>query len=125
MLKRLGVGLLLIAGIGSVAQAQGPAKFDGQYVGALTLVKIIKGDCTEPPLGAEYPLTISGGVVNFKYVPRFDTTLIGTVDAKGNFKASRQVHSGVVTMTGHIVDPNTVTATIVSPSCQYAFQTKN
>jgi hypothetical protein len=77
------------------------------------------------PLGAEYPLTISGGIVNFKYVPRFDTILTGTVDAKGNFKASRQLHSGRVTMTGHIADPNTLSATIVSPSCQYAFQTKN
>jgi hypothetical protein len=125
MWKRLGAGLLLGAALGSVALAQGPGKFDGQYVGALTLVKIIKGDCTEPPLGAEYPLTISGGVVNFKYVPRFDTILTGTVDAKGNFKASRQLRSGRITMTGHIVDPNTLSATIVSPSCQYAFQTKN
>jgi hypothetical protein len=125
MWNRLGAGLLLVAGLGSVALAQGPGRFDGQYVGALTLVKIIKGDCTEPPTGAEYPLTISGGVVSFKYVPRFDTTLTGTVDAKGNFKASRQLRGGLVTMTGHVIDSNTVSATIVSPSCQYAFQTKN
>jgi hypothetical protein len=125
MLKWLGLGVLLGVGFAGVAWAQGSARFDGQYAGELTLAKIIRGDCTEPPLGAIYPLTISGGVVRFKYVPRFDTTLVGTVEANGNFKASRRVKQGLVTMTGHIIDGNTLTASIVSPSCVYAFQTKN
>jgi hypothetical protein len=121
MLKSLGLSLLFAAGLGGVAWAQGSARFDGQYVGELTLAGTINGDCTTPPLGAAYPLTISGGVVRFKYVPRFDTTLTGTVDAKGNFKASRQLKSGLVSMTGHIEGSN-LTANIVSPSCRYAFQ---
>src|SRR5271170_2999035 len=100
MLRWLGLGLLLGAGLGSVAWAQGSARFDGQYVGELTLVKTISGDCTEPPLGALYPLTIAAGEVRFKYVPRFDTTLIGRIDETGSFKASRRVRSGFVTMTG-------------------------
>ena len=61
MLRWLGLGLLLGTGLGTVAWAQGPAAFDGQYVGELTLAKIIKGDCTEPPVGARYPLTVSNG----------------------------------------------------------------
>src|SRR5580704_1993842 len=77
MLKWLGLSLLLGAGCGSVAWAQGSTRFDGQYVGELTLTGIINGDCTEPPVGALYPLTISRGQVRFKYVPRFDTTLVG------------------------------------------------
>jgi hypothetical protein len=123
MLKWLGLGLLLGAGLGGVAWAQSSAKFDGQYVGGLTLIRTIQGECTEPPLGSAYPLTISGGIVRFRYVPRFDTTLIGTVDENGSFKASRRLRSGIVSMTGHI-QGNTVTASIVSPSCQYAFQVK-
>lgn len=125
MLKALGLGLLLGAGFAGVAWAQGSSRFDGQYAGELTLSKIIKGDCTEPPLGAVYPLSISGGIVRFKYVPRFDTTLIGTVDARGDFKASRRLKRGLVSMTGHIIDGNTLTASIVSPSCYYTFQAKN
>jgi hypothetical protein len=35
---------------------------------------VIINDYTQPPLGALYPLTISGGEVRFAYVPRFDTT---------------------------------------------------
>jgi len=108
----------------SSATAQGPGRFDGDYAGELTLIGIISGDCTTPPLGAVYPLTISGGQVRFKYVPRFDTTLIGAVDAKGNFKATAALHHGVTTMTGH-TDGRNVTATIVSPSCRYNFQTRN
>jgi len=123
MPTRLGLALLLAAGLTSPASAQGTGQFDGQYVGELTLTRIIKGDCTTPPLGAEYPLTIAGGRVLFKYVPRFDTTLTGSVDAKGNFKATAQLHHGVATMTGHI-DGIHATATIVSPSCKYAFETK-
>jgi hypothetical protein len=124
MPRRLGLGLLLGAGLGSAAWAQGSAGFDGQYVGELTLTKVISGDCTTPPLGALYPLTISGGQVRFKYVPRFDTTLIGTVDGKGNFKASRRLKRGLISMTGHI-SGNNLSAEIVSPSCRYSFQTKN
>lgn len=124
MLKWLGLGLLLSAGFGSVAWAQGSTRFDGQYVGALTLIKTIQGECTEPPLGSAYPLTISGGQVRFRYVPRFDTILLGTVDENGSFKASRRLRSGVVSMTG-LIQGNNVTASIVSPSCQYSFQVKN
>lgn len=124
MRKWLGLGILLGAGLGSVAWAQGLAGFDGQYIGELSLTKVISGDCTEPPLGARYPLTISGGQMRFKYVPRFDTTLIGRVDEKGNFKASRRLKRGLISMTGHI-DGSNLTASIQSPSCQYAFRTKN
>ena len=124
MPRWLGLGLLLGAGLVSVAWAQGSARFDGQYVGELTLTATTSGDCTTPPLGALYPLTISGGVVRFKYVPRFDTTLIGTVDGRGNFKASRQLRRGLISMTGHI-EGGSVTASIISPSCRYTFQTKN
>src|SRR5580704_1521158 len=124
MPRWLGLGLLLGAGLGSVAWAQGSARFDGQYVGELTLTATISGDCTTPPLGALYPLSVSGGAVRFKYVPRFDTILLGTVDGKGNFKASRRLRRGFVSMTGHI-EGNNITASIVSPSCRYTFQTKN
>jgi hypothetical protein len=124
MLKRLGLGLLLGAGLGSVAWAQGSARFDGEYVGELTLTRVITGDCTEPPPGARYPLTISAGQVRFKYVPRFDTTLVGAVDRSGNFQASRQLRSGLVRITGHI-QGNNLTANIVSPSCLYSFQARN
>jgi hypothetical protein len=122
--KCLGLALLLGAGLASVAWAQGSSRFDGQYVGQLTLTGIINGDCTEPPVGALYPLTISRGQVRFKYVMRFDTTLTGTVDQNGNIKASRQLRRGAVSMTGHI-DGNNLSAAIVSPSCKYSFQTKN
>jgi hypothetical protein len=124
MRKRLGLALLLGAGLANVAWAQGSSRFDGQYVGQLTLTGIINGDCTEPPVGALYPLTISRGQVRFKYVMRFDTTLTGTVDQNGNIKASRQLRRGAVNMTGHI-DGNNLSAAIVSPSCKYSFQTKN
>jgi hypothetical protein len=124
MLKCLGLILLLGAGVGSVAWAQGSAKFDGQYVGELTLTKIVNGDCTEPPLGALYPLRIARGEVRFAYVPRFETTLTGRVDENGFFKASARLRSGSVQMTGRI-QGNNVRASIVSPSCNYTFQTKN
>ncbi len=115
MLRWLGLGLLLGAGFGSVAWAQGSVKFDGQYMGALTLARVIHGDCTPPPLGAIYPLTISGGEVRFAYVPQFDTTLNGTVDKNGNFKASARLKRGFVQMKGR-VQGNDVTAYIASPS---------
>ena len=124
MLRWLGLGLLLGAGLGSVAWAQGSAAFDGQYMGELTLTKVINGDCTKPPFGALYPLTISRGEVRFAYRPRFDTTLSGWVDENGIFKASARVRKGVVRMTGRIQGRN-LTAFIVSPSCNYTFRTKN
>ena len=79
---RLGPGLLLATALGGgafvqAAFAQGPSRFDGEYVGKLTLTALIRGDCTEPPWGALYPLSVSGGQVRFSYVPRFATTLVG------------------------------------------------
>jgi len=124
MPRWLGLGLLLGAGLGSVAWAQGSAKFDGQYMGELTLTKVVINDCTQPPPGALYPLTISRGEVRFVYVPRFVTTLSGKVGENGVFKASARLRRGFVQMTGHI-QGNNLTAYIVSPSCNYTFQTKN
>jgi len=124
MLKCLGLGLLLGAGLGSVAWAQGSTKFDGQYMGELTLTKEITGDCTQPPLGALYPLTISRGEVRFVYLPRFGTTLSGKVGENGVFKTSARLRRGFVHMTGRI-QGNSVSASIVSPSCNYTFQTKS
>jgi hypothetical protein len=124
MLKCLGLGLLLGAGLGSVAWAQGSAKFDGQYMGELTLTKEITGDCTQPPPGALYPLTISRGEVRFVYLPRFGTTLSGKVGENGVFEASARLRRGFVHMTGRI-QGNSVSASIVSPSCNYTFQTKS
>lgn len=123
MARWLGAGLLLGIELGSVAWAQGSAQFDGQYMGELTLTKVISGDCTEPPLGALYPLRISRGQVRFAYVPRFDTTLRGWVGENGIFKASARLRRGVVEMTGRIQGGN-LAAHIVSPSCNYTFQTK-
>jgi hypothetical protein len=123
MLRSLGLGLLLGTGLGSVAWAQGSAKFDGQYMGELTLTKEMSGDCTTPPLGALYPLTVSRGEVRFKYVPRFNTSLSGKVDQNGLFKASARLRRGSVQMTGSI-QGNNITAYIVSPSCKYTFKTK-
>jgi hypothetical protein len=122
MLRWLGLGFLLGMGLGSAAWAQGSVKFDGQYIGELTLTKVIN-DCTQPPPGALYPLTISRGEVRFKYVPRFDTTLRGTVGENGIFKASARLRRGFVQMTGRILG-NNLTAEILSPSCKYAFKTK-
>ena len=123
MLRSLGLGLLIGTGLGSVAWAQGSAKFDGQYMGELTLTKETSGDCTTPPLGSLYPLTVSRGEVRFKYVPRFNTSLSGKVDQNGMFKASARLRRGIVQMTGHI-QGNSLTAEIVSPSCKYTFKTK-
>ena len=124
MLKWQGPGLLLGAVLANLAWAQGSTKFDGQYVGELTLTKVIKGDCTQPPLGSLYPLTISGGRVQFNYDPRFDTILRGRVNEDGAFEATRLLRRGRVRMTGHI-QGNNVTAHIKSPSCEYTFQTKD
>jgi hypothetical protein len=124
MLRWLGLGLLLATGLGGAAWAQAAAGFDGQYSGELTLTRTIKGDCTQPPPGALYPLTISRGEVRFAYVPRFATTLSGRVGDNGNFTASARLRRGSAQMSGH-VQGNNVTASIVSPSCNYTFQTKN
>ena len=124
MLGWLGLGFLLGTGFWGVAWAQGSAKFDGQYMGELTLTKVIDGDCAQPPLGALYPLTISRGDLRFKYVPRFGTTLSGKVAENGTFKASARLRRGFAQMTGRI-QGNSLTAHIVSPSCNYTFQTIN
>jgi hypothetical protein len=123
MLKQLVPVLLLGAAVGGVARAQGSTTFDGQYMGKLTLTKVVSGDCTRPPAGALYPLTISGGQVEFKYVPRFDTILHGMVDDNGAFRASQRVRNGLVSMAGRIRG-NNVTADIASPSCKYTFKTE-
>src|SRR5713101_4384770 len=123
MLRRLGLALLFAAAIGTIASAQGSERFDGQYMGELTLTKVIN-DCTRPPPGAMYPLTISRGEVRFIYAPRFATTLTGRVDDRGMLKASARLRRGSVQMTGRIQGGN-LTATIVSPSCNYTFQTRN
>jgi hypothetical protein len=124
MLRRLAVCLLIGIGLGNVAWAQSSAKFDGQYVGQLTLTKEISGDCTQPPIGALSPLTISRGEVRFVYRPRFATTLRGKVDENGVFNASARLRNGSVHMDGRI-QGNNLSAEIVSPSCSYTFQTKN
>ena len=124
MLRRLAPGLLLAAALGSVAWAQGPSGFDGQYAGELTLTGVIGGDCTEPPSGALYPLTVSRNEVRFAYQPRFATTLTGRVAKDGSFKASAPTKHGKVEMTGRI-QGNNVSANLVSPSCRYTFQTGN
>ena len=124
MLERLGWVFLFAAGLGSFAWGQSTARFDGQYRGELTLTKIIKGDCTEPPLGALYPLRISLGVVRFAYIPRFDTALTGRVDENGIFKASARGRHGTVQMSGRVQGTH-ITAYLVSPSCNYTFQTKD
>ena len=124
MPKLVGPGLLLYTALASAAWAQGSARFDGQYRGELTLTKEIKENCTRPPLGALYPLRISRGQVQFVYAPRFDTTLRGWVDDSGIFKASARIRHGSVRMTGRIRG-NNIIAYIVSPSCNYTFQTKD
>ena len=105
-----------------LAWAQDTSRFDGQYVGELRLKSVIGGDCTRPPLGAVYPLSVSHGEVWFSYVPRFATTLIGRVGPDGSFRASVRVRKGLVRMTGKIQGIR-VTASLHSPSCHYTFQT--
>lgn len=121
--KRLGLGLVLGIVLAGGAWAQGSSSFDGDYVGELTLNGIVNGDCTTPPLGSAYPLSISGGTVRFKYLPRFDTILIGPVDRNGGFKASARTKSGTITMVGK-VQAGKVSAKIQSPSCLYSFQSR-
>jgi hypothetical protein len=124
MIRSLGFGLVLAAACVALAAAQGgSARYDGQYIGTLTLDKIIQGDCEPPPPGAQYPLTISAGTVRFAYLPHFSTTLIGTIDAAGNFQASTQIKHGTVRMKGNIQARN-VTAQLLSPSCSYTFKTQ-
>ena len=124
MLRRLGMVLGLTAAIAGAPGAEGASPFDGQYPGELTLTRLIEGDCTTPPQGALYPLRVSDGQVRFAYVPRFATTLTGTVAADGSFTATASARRGVVQMSGRIRGSN-VTAEIVSPSCRYTFQTRN
>jgi hypothetical protein len=124
MLKSLGPGVVLSIGLVGVALGQGWTKFDGQYVGELTLAGIVNGNCMQPPSGALYPLTVAGGQIRFKYLPRFDTVLTGKVEPNGNFKAGYRLRHGFVTMTGHI-DGRNLTADIVSPSCNYTFKVRN
>ena len=132
MPKRSGPGPLFVAMFGAAmlaslaaaqqAAAQGASRFDGDYVGTLTLVELIRGDCTTPPLGAVYPLTVSGGQVRFAYVPRFATTLTGRVAENGSFRASAPTRYGRIEMSGQLRG-NKVSAQIVSPSCVYNFAT--
>jgi hypothetical protein len=107
----------------SLALAQDLSRFDGHYVGELTLKDVIgSGDCTTPPLGSLYPLSVSHGEVRFAYVPRFATTLVGRVAPDGSFAAIALVKKGRVEMAGRIQGIR-VTATIASPSCNYTYQT--
>ena len=127
MLKWQGLGLLLavaFASAANVAWAQGATRLTGQYVGELKLLKTVRGDCTEPPPGAVYPMTISGGQVQFKYDPRFDTVLRGQIAENGSFHASQRLPKGRISMSGYI-QGNTVTARLKSPSCRYTFRTSN
>jgi len=103
-----------------VAPAQVVSLFDGQYAGELRLAGTIEGDCTEPPRGALYPLIVSGGQVRFAYLPRFATTLTGSVAPNGSFRASAPTKLGPVEMVGQIRG-NIVEAQIASPSCRYTF----
>ena len=119
--KPLVSGLLLGTALCGGAWAQGSAAFDGQYVGELALAKVITGDCTQPAAGTAYPLTITGGQVSFKYVPRFDTALRGSVDTRGVVRAMARVPKGSVRMTGHI-EGRELIAEIESPSCNYTFR---
>ena len=112
---------LLLLPLG-LAWAQGGSRFDGQYVGELTLKGMVGGDCTKPPLGSLYPLSVSRGEVRFAYVPRFATTLVGRVGPDGSFTAIALVKKGRVEMTGRIQGIR-VTATINSPSCNYIYRT--
>jgi hypothetical protein len=122
-IRSLGLGLALAAGAISLALAQGSSRYDGQYVGALTLNKTIRGDCEPPPPGAQYPLRISAGTVTFNYLPRFSTTLLGTIDAAGNFAASAKIKNGTVQMKGRVQGQNVI-AELLSPSCSYSFRTQ-
>jgi hypothetical protein len=124
MSRCLVLGLLLGTVLGNAAWGQNSAKFDGQYMGELTLTKEISGDCTRPPLGALYPLIISRGEVRFVYLPRFGTTLRGQISENGTFEASARLRKGVVHMTGH-VKGRRLSAHITSPSCKYTFRTKH
>ena len=123
MLKSPALGLFLGAALATAAWAQGTTNFDGQYIGELRLTKVISGDCTPSPPGALYPLTISGGQVQFKYDPRFDTVLRGRVNENGTFTATHLLQRGRIRMTGQIRG-NNITAYIKSPSCRYTYQTK-
>lgn len=118
----LALGLIFAGVLAGAAWAQAGSRFDGDYVGQMTLTGIVSGDCTTPPTGSAYPLNISGGIVHFKYVVRFDTVLVGQIDAKGDFKASGRTKTGMVNMVGHVMPAGSLTAKIQSPSCLYSFE---
>jgi hypothetical protein len=75
-------------------------------------------------VGARYPLSITHGRVRFKYLPRFNTTLTGTIEDNGALKASATLNRGTAQMTGR-VDGTSLLADIVTPSCHYGFSTKH
>src|SRR5262249_15133680 len=126
MLRSVVPATLLCIGLCHPASAQSLAQFDGKYLGELTLTKVVRGDCTKPPLGSLYPLTISNGQVRFEYVPRFGTTLTGRINEAGVFKAAARLRKGrLVEMTGRVQGGIHLTAVIYSPSCNYSFQTRN
>jgi hypothetical protein len=88
-------------------------------------MEVFSGDCAEPPVGARYPLSITNGRVRFKYIPRLSTTLTGTIEDSGAFKASATLNRGkTARMTGR-VDGTIARADIVTPSCHYGFLTKH
>ena len=121
--SRFGLSLLLGTAVSGAAEAQTAGRFDGQYVGELALTSVVTGDCAEPPPGALYPMEVSGGIVRFKYTPRFNTTLIGPVHPDGTFEAISRLRRGAVRMTGRI-DGDTVAAELRSPSCKYTYRTR-
>jgi hypothetical protein len=121
--RSLTLGLVLATAAASLAVAQGASRYDGQYVGTLTLNETIRGDCEPPPPGAQYLLKISAGTVTFDYRPHFSTTLIGPIDAGGNFLATTEIKHGAVQMKGRVLGQN-VTAELLSPSCSYTFRTQ-
>ena len=61
--------------------------------------------------------------MRFAYLPRFATTLVGRVGPDGSFKAVARLKNGAVQMSGRVQGSN-LSAQIISPSCNYAFQTR-
>jgi hypothetical protein len=132
MLRRRVLGLILVIWFGGAggawAQQGNAAVFDGTYMGELTLTRVVKGDCAPPAVGALFPLTVERGRVRFKYLPRFDTELTGSVRPNGAFVASARIKRGgageIVHMAGRIAN-GTVNARIKSPSCRYSFRAED
>ena len=124
MSKWLALVLVMAGALSGPARAQGTTRYDGRYMAELTLVGVRTGDCTQPPFGALYPLSIARGEVSFAYLPRFSTTLTGRIAENGTFNASARLPKGRVQMTGR-VSGNSVAASIISPSCRYTLQSRN